>query len=122
MKEKKLAWAYSRIDAPEDAHGSLKNQRKELFDYAEQMGFEIVGSSEDMGSAMDFNRNGLLEVIKAAADGKFDVLLIKKIDCLGRDTEKTMKFLRELDQLDIQAYSSLEGEIHLNYQSLFPSL
>ncbi|MBU5310465.1 recombinase family protein [Tissierella carlieri] len=122
MKEKKLAWAYSRIDAPEDAHGSLKNQRKELFDYAEQMGFEIVGSSEDMGSAMEFNRNGLLEVIKAAADGKFDVLLIKKIDCLGRDTEKTMKFLRELDQLGIQAYSPLEGEIHLNYQSLFPSL
>ena len=118
MKEQKSAWIYCRIDAPEDAHGNLKNQRKELYDYAEQMGFEVAGFSEDTGSGLDFNRNGLLEVRKAAGDGRMDVLLVKTLDCLGRDTAKTLEFFRGLDQLGIRIYSPLEGEIHLDDQTL----
>ena len=34
MDEKKRAWLYCRIDAPEDEHGHLKEQKKELMDYA----------------------------------------------------------------------------------------
>ena len=105
------AWLYCRIDAPEDTHGALKGQKKELMDYAEQMGFEIVGSSEDIGSGLDFDRAGLAEVMKAAGDGEFDVLLIKKLDRLGRDTAKTLELLQGLDQLGIQLFSPLEGEI-----------
>lgn len=111
MKEQKRAWTYSRIDAPEDAHGSLKSQKKELFDYAEQMGFAVTGSSEDLGSGLDFNRTGLLEVMKAAGDGKMDVLLVKRLDRLGRDMVKILEFLRGLDQLGIRLYSPMEGEI-----------
>lgn len=111
MKEQKRAWTYSRIDAPEDAHGSLKSQKKELFDYAEQMGFAVTGSSEDLGSGLDFNRTGLLEVMKAAGDGKMDVLLVKRLDRLGRDMVKMLEFLRGLDQLGIRIYSPMEGEI-----------
>ncbi|AGA69232.1 site-specific recombinase, DNA invertase Pin [Desulfitobacterium dichloroeliminans LMG P-21439] len=111
MKEQKRAWTYSRIDAPEDAHGSLKSQKKELFDYAEQMGFAVTGSSEDLGSGLDFNRTGLLEVMKAAGDGKMDVLLVKRLDRLGRDMVRILEFLRGLDQLGIRLYSPMEGEI-----------
>lgn len=118
MKEQKRAWIYSRIDTPEDAHGSLKSQKKELFDYAEQMSFAVAGSSEDLSSGLDFNRTGLLEVMKAAGDGKIDVLLVKRLDRLGRDTAKTLEFSRGLDQLGIQIYSPLEGEIHLDDQIL----
>jgi DNA invertase Pin-like site-specific DNA recombinase len=105
------AWIYCRIDAPEDTHGCLKSQKKELFDYAEQMGFLVVGESQDIGSGLNFNRTGLIEVMKAAGDGKMDILLIKKLDRLGRDTMKTLEFLRDLDQLGIRLYSPLEGEI-----------
>lgn len=111
MDEKKRAWTYCRIDAPEDAHGRLKGQKKELFDYAEQMDFEVVGSSEDLGSGLDFERSGLLEVMKAAADGEFGVLLIKRLDRLGRDMPKTIELLMGMDQLGIKVYSPLEGEI-----------
>ena len=114
MKEQKRAWTYCRIDAPEDAHGRLKSQEKELFDYAEQMGFTVAGSSEDLGSGLDFNRVGLLEVMKAAGDGKMDALLVKRLDRLGRDTTKMLEFLRGLDQLGIRLYSPMEGEIRLN--------
>jgi len=113
MDEKKRAWTYCRIDAPEDIHGRLKGQKKDLVDYAEQMGFEVVGSSEDIGSGLDFERSGLKEVMKAAADGEFDVLLIKKLDRLGRDTVKMLELLRVFDQLGIRIYSPLEGEIRI---------
>jgi DNA invertase Pin-like site-specific DNA recombinase len=120
MDENKRAWTYSRIDAPEDAHGRLKEQKKELFDYAEQMGFEVVGSSEDLGSGLDFERSGLLKVMKAAADGEFGVLLIKRLDRLGRDMPKTMELLMEMDQLGIKVYSPLEGEISFSqYKDVF---
>jgi len=120
QEEQKRAWTYSRIDAPDDAHGRLKSQKKELYDYAEQLGFVVVGSSEDLSSGLDFKRAGIMEVMKAAADGKFDVLLVRRLVCLGRDTTKTLEFLRGLDQLGIKLYSLLEGQIQLEYHS--PSL
>lgn len=112
-QEQKKAWVYCRIDAPEDAHGALKGQKKELMDYAEQMGFEVVGCSEDLGSGMEFDRAGLAEVTKAAGEGKMDVLLVKKLDRLGRDIAKTLEFIRGLEQLGVGLYSPLEGEIQL---------
>lgn len=120
QKQEYRAWTYCRIDAPEDTHGALKGQKKELMDYAEQMGFEVVGSSEDIGSGLDFERVGLSEIMKAAGEGKMDVLLVKKLDRLGRDIVKTLEFIRGLEQLSIQIYSPLEGEIRMDYQC--PSL
>ncbi|AEY67548.1 recombinase family protein [Clostridium sp. BNL1100] len=120
QQEQQNAWVYCRIDSPEDSHGSLKNQKKELYDYAEQMGFEVIGYSEDLGRGLDCSHAGLTEVMKAAADGKMDILLIKKLDRLGQDAAKTLELLQGLDQLGVQIYSPLEGEIQMDYQS--PSL
>ena len=120
QQEQEYAWIYCRIDAPEDAHGALKGQKKELMDYAEQMGFEVAGCSEDLGSGKDYERTGLAEVMKAADEGKIDILLVKKLDRLGRDTAKTLELLQGLEQLGVQLYSPLEGEIRMDYQS--PSL
>ena len=36
MNEKKKAWIYTRIDAPEDQYGSLKRQDQKLTEYASQ--------------------------------------------------------------------------------------
>jgi len=118
---RKRAWIYCRIDAPEDTHGALKGQKKELIDYAERMGFEVIGCSDDMGSGLDFDHTGLAEVMKAAGDGRMDVLLIKKLDRLGRDTVKLLELLRGLKQLGVELYSPLEGQIQLE-QNLFLSM
>lgn len=112
MKEWKRAWIYGQIDAPEDAHGSLKGQREDLFDYAKQLDLEVVGSSQDTGSSPDGNHNGLQEMLKAAVEGKFEVLLIKRLDRLSRYPRKALELLRELERLDIQVFSPLEGQIH----------
>jgi hypothetical protein len=120
QQEQQNAWVYCRIDSPEDSHGSLKSQKKELYDYAEQMGLKVAGCSEDLGSDSFCNYAGLSQAMKGAAEGKMDILLIKKLDRLGRDTAKTLELLQGLDQLGVQIYSPLEGEIRIDYQS--PSL
>jgi Site-specific recombinases, DNA invertase Pin homologs len=92
MDDQKKAWLYCRIDAPEDVHGVLKNQKKELLDYAEQMGLEVVGASEDFGSGLLYDRPGLAECMKAASDGKADVLIVKSLSKIGYETEGTLEF------------------------------
>lgn len=113
MAQQKRAWIYCHIDALEDKHGSLKGQERELMDYAEEMGFEIAGVSTDLGSGSDFERTGLMEVMKAAEDGKMDELLVKCLDRVGRDTIKVLEFLQGLEKLGIRLYTPLEGEIKL---------
>lgn len=116
------AWIYCRIDAPEDTHGALKGQKKELMDYAGQMGFVVAGESADIGSSQDSGGTGLAEVIKAAGDGRMDVLLVMRVDRLGRDITKLLELLRNLEQLGIELFSPLEGQIRLDYQSSSLSL
>jgi len=113
MKEQLRAWIYCRIDAPEDEHGSLKSQKEELYNYAEQMGFVVAGSSQDTGSGLEINCPGLSEALQAAEEGKTDVLLVKRLDRISRNTPKTIGLLQNLKQLGITMYSPLEGEISL---------
>ena len=65
MGQGKRAWIYCAIDAPEDRNGALKSQFKQLIDYGEQMGFELVGSSSDVGITPLWNRNGFRHFIEA---------------------------------------------------------
>lgn len=113
MEQEKRAWLYCRIDAPEDTHGMLKSQKKELYDYAEQMGFTVIGCSEDLGSGLDKSRPGLTEVEHAVEQGKMDVLLVKKLSRLGKGPLKMLEFFGEMEQSGIKLYSPLEGEIKL---------
>lgn len=58
MKEHKRAWVYCRINAPEDTNGNIKSQKKDLYDYAEQMGFLINGFPENiLNRANDFRHH-----------------------------------------------------------------
>ena len=75
MGQGKRAWIYCAIDAPEDRNGALKSQFKQLIDYGEQMGFELVGSSSDVGTTPLWNRNGFRHFIEAVQREQVDVLL-----------------------------------------------
>lgn len=109
MEQRKRAWIYCRIDAPEDAHGTLKTQKKELLSYAEQMDFEVIGASDDLGSGFLLERPGFSECVEAAKAGKMDVLIVKSLSRIGRDTAGTLNFLRELNRYGVTIYSPLEG-------------
>lgn len=109
--QKKRAWLYCRIDAPEDLHGALKRQRQQLMDYAEQMAFKVVGSSQDLASGMNFDRPGLVRINEAAQARQLDVLIVSDVSRIGRDTIQTMDYLNQLEQMGVSAYSPLEGRL-----------
>jgi DNA invertase Pin-like site-specific DNA recombinase len=111
---KKSAWIYCHIDAPEDTHGALKGQYEKLETYAAQMGFAVVGSSQDLGSGLCFERPGLQAVLKAAKAGSFQVLLVDSVSRIGRDMTKTVNFIQTVNGCGISIYSPMEGEIKLS--------
>lgn len=118
MEYKNRAWVYCRIDAPEDTHGALKNQRKQLMDYADQMGFEVVGCSEDMASGLEFDRSGLKRFLDAAGNGGIDILIVHDLSRIGRDTCEAVRFLNRLEQMEVSVYSPLEGKLEFTMQNI----
>lgn len=117
MDTKQKAWLYCRIDAPEDTHGALKDQKEKLDGYARQMGFEVIGASEDLGSDLDFNRAGLKEAMAVAQTGELDALIVHSVSRIGRDSAKTIDFIRQLNNCGVKVYSPLEGEISVEQQA-----
>lgn len=118
MDQGKRAWIYYRIDAPEDTHGALKNQRQELINYAEQMGFVVIGSSGDLANGLSLDRTGLKRFMEIAESGDIDVLLVHSMSCIGRDSGRTMAFLEKLAQAGVTVYSPLEGILTFSLQKM----
>ncbi|MGX8710754.1 MAG: recombinase family protein [bacterium] len=118
--DKKSAWIYCRIDAPEDTHGALKGQYERLETYAAQMGFAVVGSSQDLGSGLSFDRPGLQAVLEAAKAESFQVLLVDSMSRIGRDMAKIVNFIQTISDCGISIYSPMEGEIKLSDLTMPP--
>lgn len=109
--EKKSAWIYCCIDAPEDTHGALKGQYESLETYAAQMNFMVVGFSQDLGSGRNLERPGLQAVLEAAKTGSFQVLLVDSMSRIGRDTGKVQVVMNLLQDCGVSIYSPLEGKL-----------
>ena len=112
--DKKSAWIYCRIDAPEDTHGALKGQYERLETYSVQMGFAVVGSSQDLDSGLNFDCPGLQAVLEAAKAGSFQVLLVDSVSRIGRDMAKAVNFIQTISDCEISIYSPMEGEVRLS--------
>ncbi len=108
---KKKAWIYTRIDAPEDSHGTLKKQYEQLDTYGEQLRVEIAGSSSDMGEAAGLERPGLDLFLEEKDSRGIEVLLILDSSRISRDKELATDFLLRMCQCGIEVCSPLEGII-----------
>ena len=93
--ENKRAWIYCRVAHP-DAH-ALAIQQASLEAYAEANGFEIVGTTAEQASGLDFSRRGLAEVSNAVDAGEVDLLLVTDLSRLGRNVVKADAYLRWLE-------------------------
>lgn len=93
--EHKRAWIYCRVAYP-DAN-MLAVQQACLEVYAEKQGFEVVGTTAEQASGLDFSRKGLTEASSAVAAGELDLLLVANLSRLGRDMGKVDAYLRWLE-------------------------
>ena len=93
--EHKRTWIYCRVAHP-DAH-ALAVQQASLEAYAEVNGFEIVGTTAEQASGLDFSRRGLAEVSNVVDAGEVDLLLVTDLSRLGRNVVKADAYLRWLE-------------------------
>lgn len=108
---KKKAWIYTRIDAPEDSHGTLKKQYEQLNTYGEQLRMEIAGSSSDMGETAGLERPGLELFLEAKDSRGIEVLLLLDTYRISRDEKQCGEFLRQMAKSGIKVCSPLEGRL-----------
>lgn len=106
---KKKAWIYTHIDAPEDSHGALKQQYKQLDIYGEQLQLEIAGCSSDLGGKTGLERSGLELFLKEKDCRGIEVLLVLDSSRLSRNEKLCQDFLLRMEKSGIEIYSPLEG-------------
>ena len=93
-------WLYYRLSNDDDKEqNSLLNQRKITLEYALLNGYIVAGeSSDDNASGMNFQREGIREIVKAVVAGSIDAVIVKDLSRLGRHKIQTallIDFLRE---------------------------
>lgn len=89
----------------------MKGQYKQLENYAAQMKFTVVGSSQDLGRGLKHMLPGLLSVLEAAKAGAFQIFLVESISRIEVDAEAASAFIKELMSYGITVFSPLEGKI-----------
>ena len=113
---KKKAWIYTRIDAPEDSHGTLKKQYEQLNTYGEQLRVEIAGSSSDMGETIGLERPGLDLFLEEKNGRGIEVLLVLDSSRISRDKNLYREFLLRMTKSRIGVCSPLEGILSVSPQ------
>jgi site-specific DNA recombinase len=93
-------WLYYRLSNDDDKEqNSLLNQRKITLEYALRKGYVVAGESyDDNASGMNFQREGISQIVKAAEVGNIDAIIVKDLSRLGRHKIQTalpIDFLRE---------------------------
>ena len=113
------AWIYCRVahNGPDSAE-LLAVQRHQLETYAKENGFEIVGSSSDIGSGLTFDRPGLLDFLDAMEDEAVDVFLLPDLSRLGRDIDKVIQYWHLLHGRGVHIYTAIDGEIDLSINAM----
>ena len=79
------AAVYARVSsAKQKAEGNLDRQHKRLLAEVNHRGLALAMDVGEVASGVNENRRGLARLLKAAANGRFDVLLVEHQDRLAR--------------------------------------
>ncbi len=99
---------YARVSTT--THQSVEMQLRDLRELADRRGFEIVGEYCDQGiSGSKDSRPGLNRLLADAEAGKFSVVLVWKLDRLGRSLVHLVKLMEDFRRLGIELVSFSEG-------------
>jgi len=76
---------YGRVSSSKQKKGGdLRGQVEDLRDYCKGRGYEIVREYTDVGSGINDSRKGLLKLLRDAANGRLDVVVVNYNDRLAR--------------------------------------
>ncbi len=104
MGQRKRAAVYRRISTSAQENGSsLDVQLKDCTEHIQNKGYDLVADFADVHSGTDlWFRPKVQEVLNAAAQRQFDVLVVHKTDRLARDVEHQAYLRVELDRYGVR--------------------
>lgn len=105
---------YARVSTGLDSQkDSLESQVLYFENHIKEKGWELVDVYADEGitGTSTARRESLKRLMRDAENGKFDVVLIKALSRLSRDTADTLHIVRTLRSHNVTLFSSREGEI-----------
>ena len=119
--DQKRTWIYCRVDYSDANSAELLNmQRRCLESYAKENGLQIVGFSSDIGNGLTLDRPGLMALHAIVGCRQADVLLVYNFDCLGRDSDMVVPYLRFLLNHGVHVHTAANGEIDFGVNEVFP--
>lgn len=101
---------YARVSTRDQQ--TIPMQLAAMREYADQHGWRVVAAFEEKESGKRDDRPVRRELLKEAARGKFDVVIVWKLDRWGRSTVDLLTTLMELDARSV-AFVSLSEAIDL---------
>lgn len=93
------AGAYVRVST---ADQRCELQVRDLRDYAERQGWRIAEIYEDVSSGAKASRPSLNRLMADARAGKFDCVLVWKLDRFGRSLVDCLNNIRDLEENGIR--------------------
>lgn len=97
-KDKRNCAIYVRV-SKEDLHP--ENQVKALKTFSSEHNYRVVGIYTDVISGRKSSRPALIEMLKDAYDKKFNVVLVWKLDRLGRSLQHLIKVIQYFHKWDV---------------------
>lgn len=101
---------YARFSSARQQEQSIDGQVRYCTQYAEQRGFQVVGSYADRAiSGTTDERPAFQRMIADAAKKKFDYIIVWKLDRFSRDRYASAMYKHELKKNNVKVISATEG-------------
>ncbi len=118
---------YARFSTELQHERSIDDQVALCRSHAERNGMQVVAIFDDRArsGASIYGRDGLMRLLDAARDGKFDVILVEALDRLSRDQEDLAGIWKRLNFLGLELRAVHEGtadQIQIGVRGLLGSL
>lgn len=84
-------------------------QVRELKEYVERRGWELVGTYQDQMSGAKASRPGLDQLIADARRRRFDIVVVWKLDRFGRSLVHCVSGIQELASLGVRFIATSQG-------------
>ena len=97
----KRCWLYSRTANDSGNPLVLEIQLEQLRSCAGKYGMTITGEVSEVASGMTLDRVGFNEVMTAARNDNFDVLLVKELGRISRDYAAAFDCLKTLEETGV---------------------
>ncbi len=111
-KDVKNVVLYLRFSSNKQNETSIEGQRKVCLDFADSKGYVVTEEyiDREKSASKDIEkRTSFLEMIEDAKKGRFDAVLVYKMDRFSRNTYETAHYMHVLEERGISLLTAIEG-------------